>query len=479
LEGIRQRAIQTMYRQLKQIGGIVVKADQAPAHFVRFNIPELAGYAVHPEIARFLTRFNDVFTTDVGLAAMRSGWRTVTNVWKGLVTAPNPEFHIRNAMGNFILNFLGGTVDPRRYVAAAEIQRGKDFVLTLGGRQWRSSDILRAFRGQGLEGFGFFGAELGGESTQALLREVEQRFAGTSARELVKHPIAAGRRVGSAIESNAKLAHFIDRLAKGDTVEEAAESVRKYLFDYSELTPTEQRLRYIVPFYTWTRKALPLMVGKLLTEPGKFTALHHLIENAMKQGDIKEEEIPAWLQEALAIPIKKQGDTIWVLNLGNPMAELNRINVYSMMDNISELAGMLHPVVRLLEAAANYQFFSGQPIERYRGEMRPIIEGIQAVQLPARWEYIVRSLRPLQTVRSLTAEAVRAARGEEGAPRALPVVGTFVRPVSAQKGREEKLYEQRAMLEGLIRALRERGIKVPTLPELGRVGRAERSRLAR
>ncbi len=472
LEGIRQRAIQTMYRQLKQIGGIVVKADQAPAHFVRFNIPELADYAVHPEIARFLTRFNDAFMTDVGLSAMEKAWRKVTNTWKGLVTAPNPEFHIRNATGNFILNFLGGTVDPRRYVAAAEIQRGKDLVLTLGGKQWSGREILRLFREQGLEGFGYFGAELGVEPTKALLREAEERFAGTSAKEALKRPIAAGRRVGSAIESNAKLAHFIDRLAKGDTVEEAAESVRKYLFDYSELTPTEQRLRYIVPFYTWTRKALPLMVGKLFTEPGKFTALHHLIENAMKKGDIKEEEVPAWLQEALAIPIKRQGDTVWLLNLGNPMAELNRINVSSMMQNIRELAGMLHPVVRLLEAAANYQFFSGAPIERYRGELRPLIEGVEAVKLPARWEYIVRSLRPLQTVRSLTAEVVRAAKGEEGAPRALPLVGTFVRPVSAQKGREEKLYEQREILQGLVRRLKEQGIPVPGIEELaaGNVG---------
>ncbi|HHY93829.1 MAG TPA: hypothetical protein GX513_02280 [Firmicutes bacterium] len=480
LEGIHQRALRGMYGKLKEIGGLVVEADKAPAHFVRFNIPELAGYAVHPEIARFLTRFNDVFTTDVGLSSMRKAWQRVTNTWKGLVTAPNPEFHIRNAMGNFILNFLGGTVDPRRYVAAAEIQRGKDLALTLGGKRWSGREILRTFREQGLEGFGFFGAELGAEPTQALLREVEERFAGIGPKELLKHPIATGRRVGSAIESNAKLAHFIDRLAKGDTVEEAAESVRKHLFDYSELTPTEQTLRLIVPFYTWTRKALPLMAGKLLEEPGKFTALHHLIENAMKKGDIREEEIPTWLQEALTIPIKKQGDTIWTLNLGNPMAELNRIDVSSMMQNIRELFSMVHPVIRLAEAAANYQFFSGAPIERYRGETRPLIEGLGGPRIPARWEYIVRSIRPLQTVRAIGSEVAKQAAGEEG-PRPLPLVGTFVRPVSAQKGKEEKLYEQREKLEGLVRKLREeQGMPVPTMTELQRRrGNAERSRLGR
>jgi hypothetical protein len=42
--------------------------------------------------------------------------------------------------------------------------------------------------------------------------------------------------LGSQVENNARLTHYIDKLQKGMMPEQAATSVKKYLFDYGGLS---------------------------------------------------------------------------------------------------------------------------------------------------------------------------------------------------------------------------------------------------
>jgi hypothetical protein len=47
--------------------------------------------------------------------------------------------------------------------------------------------------------------------------------------------------------------------------------VRKWHPDGSDLTKVEQRLRLIIPFYSWARKAIPLVAEAVLKHPGRVT----------------------------------------------------------------------------------------------------------------------------------------------------------------------------------------------------------------
>ena len=55
--------------------------------------------------------------------------------------------------------------------------------------------------------------------------------------------IKKGAKVGSAIEGNARLAHFINKLKQGLDPTDAARSVNEFLFDYSNLTDFEKGVR--------------------------------------------------------------------------------------------------------------------------------------------------------------------------------------------------------------------------------------------
>lgn len=82
-------------------------------------------------------------------------------------------------------------------------------------------------------------------------------------------------------EHTVRLHHFTaavnKRVKKGmkldDAMDEAAAEVRKWHPDGTDLTRFEQKyMRNIIPFYSWQRKAIPLIIEGLITSPAKIMA---------------------------------------------------------------------------------------------------------------------------------------------------------------------------------------------------------------
>ena len=112
--------------------------------------------------------------------------------------------------------------------------------------------------------------------------------------------VKTGRHIGSVIEDNARLAHFVDKLQKGMDADTAAQSVKKFLFDYTELTQTERNVfKRVFPFYSWSRKNIPLQLEMMVRKPGQQllpVKLKHEVER-LSAGDrpIPDANLPEWL----------------------------------------------------------------------------------------------------------------------------------------------------------------------------------------
>lgn len=465
LEGIRQRAIRGMYQELKKIGGRVVRAaDKAPPDWREVPAKELAGYKVHPEVARHLERLHDVFETDLGVRTLGTMLSQVQNFWKGLVTAPNPMFHVRNALGNVFNNFLGGVVNPGLYWLAFAIQRGGNDMLELGGRRISGQQVRALFRQYGLEGFGFFE----GESIRGMRQQAVERFGQQGWR--LYSPIEQGRRVGDLIETNAKLAHFLDKLSKGWSPEQAADSVRKYLFDYSDLTKAEEKIRNFIPFYTWTRKNIPLQIEALFTQPGKMAAVNKLVQNMASATETEESPQPDWLKNELAIPVvrTKDGQVVYL----TPDLPLNNLNMIDgLQGTMRNVLGMVTPLAKVpIELAMGQQVFSGAPIEKYPGARGYIGN----VEMPAKVAYGISQFGAVPRAAIDIAGAIHGQQPQSGnippRPQQIPGFGTFVRYVNPERekvlqdmARQRQLGDYRRYLEEV------KGIDVPTISELEKV----------
>lgn len=293
-------------------------------------LPE--GQYFHPEVAGFLKQTDDFLqemSTTKGSAFIRDRFAPVQDLWKSGMTIWNPRHHATNLIGDMSMTYIAG--HSGSYIKAAQLLKRKgyfdkhglpqhaadawsgeqsamaltnqmpnpdlvksikegqvfDTITLKGGRQVQltADDIYNSFRQRG----GLPAAPIkenlqdnfmeatGNAGVTNRLRD-KMRLTGRregskgSFREVRLVPFSEGR------DHFARLAHYMPALKKhaksASSLEEAmdlaAAEVRKWHPDGTGMTPFEQRyMRTIMPFYSWSRKAIPLTLESFLTKPGR------------------------------------------------------------------------------------------------------------------------------------------------------------------------------------------------------------------
>ena len=217
------------------------------------------------------------------------------NVWamQATVGLVNPGFHARNTVGNWFNMVLGGVRDPRLLPQAGVLQNknrkilneqansgltyaqaaakigvdGDDLKILLGAKEHgvladgRTLDLSRVKGGQAKESGG---ADLL-QSRSAKLGS-DGKLDISSPDSMLNRP---GIIAGEAVEGNARLAMYMDQINKGASPIAASDHVKKYLFDYGDLTRFEnEKVRRVSRFYTFARKNTALQFYGLTRHPG-------------------------------------------------------------------------------------------------------------------------------------------------------------------------------------------------------------------
>lgn len=373
---------------VKELG---LDTAKAPSSWIKSTSPELKGLVFHPDIAKHIDETYKAFTQFEDVDDFIKLFDKVQNTWKGLATSVNPAFHSRNAISNFWQNYLAG-MNPltpgtvKAYGRAAEIL-SKKLQGKLSGEEKKLWDEF---------------VSLNLARTGQFYGDIEQSLAE---RITTKNPLAkfmrGTQRFGDEIENHAKLAHYLFKKEKGFISEAAAQSVRKYLFDYTDLTDFERHvMKRIFPFYVWTRKNLPLQLSLLIQEPGKIAQLPKItsaIEAQFPKGqELDERLVPSWIQKGLPIYMGKdeKGNYRYFRLQGFiPSADIERVS-----EPGRELLAMLSPFIKSpIELAANYNTFFESPIEKFPGQKQEFL----GVNLPAKFEYAIRQIRPLNEINKL------------------------------------------------------------------------------
>jgi len=325
-------------------------------------------YVFHPEIAAYLNRTMQIVDDKSAMQGFLKVWRTVQNFWKQIATQVNIMFHSRNALSNVWQNYVAGVNDPRRYFESLEVMFGDpNKTINLNGIDYTYRELREIMGRQGVLNLGWIGSDVA-ETIMQKVKKIEQPWRKYT-------PFNMGREAGKFVENNARTALFIDRLAKGDSAQEAAQKVFKYLFDYTELTDFERGtmtapgLRDLIPFYTWSRKNVPLQVQTLLERPGVL-GMAEKIRRGIEGGPGSEEEIqelPKWMktQYQIRLPWKdRKGNTLYA-RFGLPFEDLNRLG-----NPFVEFYSLLTPLIKEpAEQIAGYDVFTGRNIQPYSPEI--------------------------------------------------------------------------------------------------------------
>lgn len=302
-------------------------------------------------------------------------WR---QLWMGMATAVRLPFHLRNAYSNTFLLYaadVNPAMIPIRYAQAIAIATGKKpKIVTQAGKIVSIPQLKEMMEKLGVA-VGWMRADRAGTWKEMA------HFSKYGKLRTGLNPIEWGRKLGGLIEDQARVALFIDRVAKGDDYRTAALRVFEGLYDYVPgiaLTDFERNvMKRMIPFYTWIRKNAPNMIHTLFTKPQKFAntgkvfrMFYDMAPETREERMLKPEFMDRnmWMKAPDWIPRKmgQEGPVYYHLDL--PLGELT--------PDMQHWIGMVNPLALkgLAEAAFDIKTFPkmGMPVEKFKGEMVPM-----------------------------------------------------------------------------------------------------------
>jgi hypothetical protein len=168
---------------------------------------------------------------------------------------------------------------------------------------------------------------------------------------------------------------------KGETAKmeyaaaEAAKRVRKWHPDGSDLTMFEKKvMRRVIPFYSWMRKAIPLVIEASVTRPGKVLlypkAMYAMAEaqgidlESLSNPFPEDQLFPAWLADSVQGPTFKIDGKYYGLRPGIPTADVMGDYMSTVEGTGRTLLGSTTPLVKLpVEAIMQQDSRTGAPIK--------------------------------------------------------------------------------------------------------------------
>ena len=255
----------------------------------------------------------------------------ITNVWKATTLAFFPAYHARNFINGFWQAGLGDSLHVPSYThatrtiasveggTAKSIQKaamGNADSLTkqIVAKGWNGKPITRddAYKyamDQRVLSKGFFSPDslnMTGGEVELLSKRFSKAYNMT-----VKKATDKLFSLGNDAENVHRLSHFMNRLSKGDDPFQAAQSVKKYFYNFDELSPFDKAIMPFFPFWNWTRKNTPATAEALMTNPGAFAQAGRIVQ----AGQDKEAEgmdprlLPKWVNKNLGVPTKFDEET--------------------------------------------------------------------------------------------------------------------------------------------------------------------------
>jgi len=417
----------------------------------------LKGRWFSKEVASEINKTTTALTDDETMKGIIKSFDTVQNFWKGQVLI-SPAYHARNIIGNMWNNYLGEVTKPALYKTAKDIQmlaktpsQLKNIIITTkAGKKITGTQIFRQAERTGVLGRGWYAADID---------KVINRYGKYN---LTK----ANRAVGEVLENNARLAHFIDKIEKGSSFFDASQSVKKYLFDYGELTKFEKQvMKRVAPFYTWTRKNIPLQIENLIKQPGKFAALGKAKEAIETEAGVPatEKYLPEWIKGRAPIRIRKNPKgqyEYFLLENWLPAADIDKI-----LKPGKTFGEMFTPIIKTpYEFFRNWSTYFNSKIERYPGERQTYL-GMKNAFTRKKLVMLYRNIRILNDFEKLNPGSIFGTTEKESifgikktARVDLPVfarivnflTGVKLQPYDLKRAKKSWKYKQRTTLSELM-----------------------------
>lgn len=344
----------------------------------------------------------------------------ITNLFKITATIVNPAFHIRNVIWWMFQNYLAWVnsakialettkfVTPLSWSKIRNMMTNSKWVTKLNkematelrqlwyeltGDTISNVELRKALNNYGALKVDVFTNDADLDVATMLWRPIEKA-------------VKWAAKVGEWWDEFNRLILFFDRMDNGYNFKSAVKDIRKFHFDYSDLTEFERNYaKAMMPFYTWTKNNLPLQLEMLIKEPWKIAkvwdAINAIESYAWWETEVNKAALPDWLQESVPVYVgtdKETGKAMFIkLQWWSPLADINQIGHMNKL-----FWDMFNPLPKqYIESVTNYDFFYGKPISAYPWEQKEILLGKVDAQIDA-WLRLIRPINEIEKAFGLT-----------------------------------------------------------------------------
>lgn len=389
------------------------------------NHPRLKGYYFTEEGARQADQFVKILK-EVNTPNSKSMQHIdhVISKMKAALTIYIPSHHWTNVIGDVMFNWFAGVNSPRRYEQAIKVmtsQKGRYGDIS-EFKNLAGPDAFKQALARGMVGTDAL-TEAGlkvnpvGNQVITTMKNGQKVTSDMIYTAMMKEGILPSARVLEEVTSDVssvldkfrplggrgqraahvvsevrdhipRIAQFIDGLSKhggsfANAVEDSAAAVRKWHPDGLDLTKFERNvLKRVFPFYSWTRKAIPLAIESALLHGNKVMAYPRLMEAIALSNGIDappgemfptDQPFTDWMRERGIGPVAGGPGSYLMVNPSTPA-----LDIFTMMGHPGQSAlDMLNPFARVpLELSQGATLGKQVPIESTPEYLAQQIPGI-------------------------------------------------------------------------------------------------------
>jgi hypothetical protein len=333
---------------------------------------------------------------------VREVYQPLQQAWKYGMTLPNPTHHIRNLIGDYSLTYYANGVKGAVKANKSALQAmathnnytGWDAIAALQGYEMLpdAGHIVAEGKLGKVTADGLYTA-LANRGNLLSFRQLEQlNLAGDVSEG--KGPLASlwhaashsgvAEKIGGISEARdhfSRVQHAAQFIIQNidsksyksmdELLDAASDEARKWHPDGTDMTRAEQYLRLLIPFYSWQRKAIPLVVESMLTHPGRITSIpkaEYAIATAagvdpdsLSDPFPQDQMFPSYLTNQITGPIAEIDGKYYGVNPGFVANDI--LNDYVGSNPARTLLGSVSPLIRApFELAAGGQVATGGKI---------------------------------------------------------------------------------------------------------------------
>lgn len=324
----------------------------AEAKSLGIKAPDGSAVYMHNEVYEGLQKMHTMLT-DKGAQKVLDMMTDVVSIWKNLVTTLVPAHYVNNFIGNVANNAMAGVKIKHYAEAGSLLKKYKNAPETMNADE---KQLIQELFDKGAMG----GHGQNSEWVKPSIDFKRDTKLAKAADFVAHNKVSAAMRekftLGNPADDFTRAALYIHGKELTGSADKAAGMVRKYLFNYNELTNADKWVRAFAPFWNWTKHNLPLQLHGLFTQP-RFAGTYLKVKDAL-QGE-EAGNTPDWINEGY-LKIPGTDKTYWNPRL--PLSDLNQVGGPS--KDLQSTLSMLNPALKIpIELGANHQFFSDKPID--------------------------------------------------------------------------------------------------------------------